>query len=319
MTLTERVQDALAPWVPRNSRVLLAVSGGADSVALAHLIKTLPYDPVIAHVDHQLRSGSARDAQFVGRLASQWGMPFRLKKTNVARFARRHGLGLEDAGRQLRYAALTDFANKSRCSFILTAHNANDQAETVLMNFLRGAGPAGLSGIPPVRNITGKVRLIRPLLSVTRQEIRRYLQTHRLSYREDPSNRSLRFTRNRIRHQLLPLLDKQFPGLKERLVGVAEVFREEQSLWTPQVNKELRKTVRKNNKNITVDLTRLLGYHRALGRRILRHLLTGISFQDTERIFHLALSTNGHLPIQLAGGLQVQRKGNKLIFPKRTA
>jgi tRNA(Ile)-lysidine synthase len=221
---------------------------------------------------------------------------------------------LEEAARDLRYKALLGMARKTGCSFIATAHTSEDQAETVLMNFLRGAGPAGLAGIPPVRQLAPGVNVIRPMLEASREEILGYLRVQRLSYRHDRTNRSPRFTRNRIRHCVLPLLETEYPGLRKRLVQAAEIFREEQAVWAEKVRPEFIKTVRQNGEKITVDLPKLLGYHKALGRRILRHLLTEISFQDIERVFQLARSQDGNHSVNLTGGLQAERKGKKLII-----
>jgi tRNA(Ile)-lysidine synthase len=295
------------------SRILCAVSGGPDSVVLAHQLKA-EADLVIGHVDHQMRTTSTRDARFVEALARRWGLPFKCARVPVPSHAAARKIGLEEAARELRYKALIKMARQTGCSRIATGHNADDQAETVLMNFLRGAGPAGLAGIPPRRTLAPGIEVFRPLLDTPRADILRYLQAHRLSYRQDPSNRSPKFTRNRIRHSLFPLLEKDYPGLRRRLAGMAEIFREEQALWSSRIEREFNKTVRQNGKNIAVDLPRLLGYHKALGRRILRHLLTGTSFQDVERVFQLALSRNGHLPIHLSGGQQVERKGSELLI-----
>ena len=314
MDLPFRVQQRMRESVPHKARIVCAISGGPDSVALAHLLKGLPYFVVLGHIDHQLRNNSSEDARFVRKLAKRWDLPYQMARITVPVHAAARRLGIEEAARDLRYKTLTKIAEKTRCSFIATAHTADDQAETVLMNFLRGSGPSGLAGIPPIRQLVPGLKLVRPLLGTSRAEITSYLQAHGLNSRQDPSNRSPRFTRNRIRHRLLPLLEKEYPGLKKRLVSLGDIFREEQSLWAPTVQVEFNKTVRQDGQKIAVDLPRLLGYHRALGRRILRHLLTGISFQDTERIFHLALSPNGHLLVQLSGGLQVERKGKKLII-----
>ena len=317
MNLSQSAQERLQSLVPRGSSVLCAVSGGPDSVALAHVMRGLPYTIVLGHVDHQMRVHSASDALFVQALAKKWDLPFKRARVAVPSYAAAHKISPEEAARDLRYKSLLKMAKKAGCSVIVTAHTADDQAETVLMNFMRGAGPAGLAGIPPARPLANGIQVVRPWLAVSRSDILAYLRSHRLRYREDPSNRSLRFTRNRIRKRVLPYLEKEYPGLKNRLVQTSEIFRGEQALWTGKVQREFSKTVRQNSKSTTVDLPRLLGYHRALGRRILRHLLTGISFQDTERVFQLAHCENGHLPIQLSGGLRVERKGDALIIRKR--
>lgn len=312
--LPQIVEKRLRAWVPVRSRLLAAVSGGPDSVALAHILRSLPYEVVIGHVDHQLRKNSSQDAHFVETLARGWDVPYRQAEVSVSSHAASVGMGIEEAARDLRYKALNKMAKQARCRAIATAHTADDQGETVLMNMLRGAGPSGLAGIPPVREAAAGLLIVRPLLTITRPEVLTYLKDQRLSFRQDPSNRSLQFTRNRIRSETLPYLEARHPGLKKRLAQMGDIFREEEGFWEPRTLQEFNKTVRKNGKKITVDLTRLLGYHRALGRRILRHLLKGITFSEVERVFELAYSPNANLTLQLSGGLQVVRKGQELTI-----
>jgi tRNA(Ile)-lysidine synthase len=231
--------------------------------------------------------------------------------------ARLRGLGLEAVAREARYKALAKMAKKSMCSAILTAHTADDQAETVLMNLLRGAGASGLAGIPPARELATGLPVLRPLLGISRREILAYLRRHRLPYRTDPTNRQRRFTRNRIRQETLPYLQKRFPGLSQRLVQLGAILRDEEDYWNRGIDKQFKETVRKNGQLTTVDLTRLLGYHKALGRRILRRAVGAIPFQDVERLFAWASSSNGSPLLKLAGGLQVTRKGPKLSIRRR--
>jgi tRNA(Ile)-lysidine synthase len=316
MDLQRRVQDRMRAWLPPQSSVLVAVSGGPDSVALAYSLRGLPYRFVIGHVDHGLRKSSRADAAFVRRLANRLGWPFRESRINVMAHRKRTRQGIEEAARELRYDALARMASLSHCAAVVTGHSADDQAETILMNFLRGAGPTGMSGIPPVRPLSRRLRLLRPMLAVTRTEVVSYVKKNRLTSRLDPTNRSDRFTRNRIRRHLLPELEKQYPGLKARLSQMADVFREDQALWAVKIQREINKTVRQNNKMIAVDLPRLLSYHKALGRRILRHFLTGISFQDLERVYQLALSPSRAPTVQLSGGFHVKRRGQALVITR---
>lgn len=274
-----------------------------------------PYSLIIGHIDHQLRKGSARDARFVERLARRWDIPCRVKRVDVSAYARRYGMGLEEAARELRYRALAAMAQQDRCVAILTAHTANDQTETVLMNFLRGAGPAGLAGIPAVRRLsrTDDCPLVRPLLHVRKDQILAYLRRYSLIYKHDPTNDSRRFSRNRIRHIALPYLEKLNPGLTERLLQTADIFRHEEDFWRGQVSRELRKTVRKDGQRFTVVLPQLLGYHKALSRRVLRHVLPGLSFQDIEQVLQLARSPERTSWLKLPGRWRVRREKNKLV------
>jgi tRNA(Ile)-lysidine synthase len=184
--------------------VLVAVSGGADSVALLHVLMTLAGELSlrlhVLHVDHGLRPDAGRDAEFVRRLAARLEVP-----ANVGRVTVPAGGSLEAAARAARYAALDAEARRVDARRIAVGHTADDQAETVLMRMLAGAGVRGLAGIPPVRG-----RIIRPLIETRRGELRAALEAAGLPWVEDPSNRDSKFLRNRIRHELLPLLSASY-------------------------------------------------------------------------------------------------------------
>jgi tRNA(Ile)-lysidine synthase len=200
--------------------VLVAVSGGADSVALLHLLLTLAPELSLSlhvlHVDHGLRSDSDRDAAFVCGLAARLGVP-----ADVARVTVPHGGSLEAAARAERYAALDAHARRLGARRIALGHTADDQAETVLMRMLGGAGVRGLAGMPAVRG-----RVIRPLIETRRADLVALLQAAGLPWIEDPSNRDPRFLRNRIRHELLPLLSGSYnPDLVASLDRLARLCR----------------------------------------------------------------------------------------------
>jgi tRNA(Ile)-lysidine synthase len=312
--LPELLRKAVAESVRLGDRLLVAVSGGPDSMALLHLCRGLPYQVLVGHVDHALRAGSAADARFVAEQAHRLGFKAAIQRVDVRRYARANGLGIEEAARDQRYAALSAMARRCGCRAVLTAHTADDQAETVLMNWLRGAGPAGLAGMPPARPLEGGRVLLRPLLEVQRMDLLSFLKSQKGISRLDPTNRNTRFHRNRIRRVLLPSLLQAYPGLSGRLGQAAAIFREEEGFWRETIGRKLAKTVRKNGKNQLIDLTRLFGYHKALGRRILRHVLPGLSFQELERVFALARSPDAADSLHFGGGLLVARKGDKLII-----
>jgi tRNA(Ile)-lysidine synthase len=201
-------------------RVLVAVSGGADSVALLHVLVALaPSLGVtlhVAHVDHRLRPDSARDAEFVAALAHRLRIPVEILPVDVSRVG-----SPEAAARVARYAALEACAGRLGLDRIAIAHTADDQAETVLMRVMEGAGPRGLAGIPPVRG-----RIIRPLIETRRADIVSELTRGGLSWVEDPSNLDRRFLRNRIRHDLLPALGRENPDIVAALGRTALLARE---------------------------------------------------------------------------------------------
>jgi tRNA(Ile)-lysidine synthase len=195
-------------------RVVAAVSGGADSVALLRALVHVGALPTVAHLDHALRPASTQDAVFVEGLAGQLGLAFVGERVDVGAVAARRGWNLEDAARKVRYSFLTRAAKQAGIGVILTAHTRNDQAETVLWQLLRGE--AVLPGMPQKRG-----HIHRPWLGVSRAELLAYLKALGQPWREDESNQNLKYTRNWIRHEALPLLGTRFPGLESSLARLA--------------------------------------------------------------------------------------------------
>jgi tRNA(Ile)-lysidine synthase len=216
-----RLEQRLAASWPaeawRDSHVVLAISGGADSVALLRAIVALKAacggsgKMFTAHLNHGLRSDEAdADAVWVAALCERLSVPLEIAKANVSLLADQQGDGLEAAARAARYDFLQQTAERLGARFVATAHTADDQVETVLQRILRGTGLSGLVGIPRARPLSNSVALVRPLLAVKRREIIDYLATLGQDYRVDSSNDDSRFTRNRLRHELLPLLRERF-------------------------------------------------------------------------------------------------------------
>jgi tRNA(Ile)-lysidine synthase len=211
-------------------RVLAAVSGGPDSVVLAHWLSVQArrkgLHVALLHVHHGLRGRAAeRDAAFVRALGIRLGLRASVARADVRARARRTGSGLEAAGRAERYRLLSARARRGRFDAVATGHQLDDQAETVLLHLLRGTSLEGLGGIAPRRPLSGSVELIRPLLPLTRAEVLAYLEVHGLEWREDATNRDPRFARNWVRAEVLPLLEARAPGVKDRLSAIAEAVR----------------------------------------------------------------------------------------------
>lgn len=213
-----------------HDRLIVGVSGGADSVALLDLLSQLPGLPlqlVVAHLNHCLRGReSDADEAFVQALASRYGLPCEVTRVAVQEQAARQRCSLEEAGREARYAFFEALRQRHQAAAVAVAHHADDQAETLLLRLLRGAGSTGLSAMAPRTD----ARIIRPLLGCTRQELRDYLAARQLKFREDSSNAKQDVLRNRIRHELLPLLQSYNPAIAERLAATAQLLGEEQQV-----------------------------------------------------------------------------------------
>ena len=213
--------------IPPGGGVLCALSGGADSMyLLCRLLEgreRYGWRVCAAHLNHGLRETAGRDEKFVRDWCGRRGVPLAVGFEDVAGYARREGLSLEEAGRTLRYRFLGQAALEAGCPLIATGHHAGDSAETVLMNLIRGCGLKGLAGIPERRD-----NIVRPMLEVSRGEIEAYLKEHGVPHVEDETNDDVNYTRNKVRHQLLPLLEELNPQAAAHIAAAARRLREDE-------------------------------------------------------------------------------------------
>lgn len=272
--LERRFLTTFPPEERGHHTCVIAVSGGSDSVALLHLVvRTHPRDGgrlVVAHVNHQLRGQeSEEDAAFCARLAESLGLKFHLLVRTMGRRDLAHA-GLEAAARRQRYAALLQIAEEEGARYVLTGHTADDQAETVLFRVFRGAGLRGLAGIPRCR-VFGPASLLRPLLEFRRAELQRYLTDLGIPYRSDRTNESLDFSRNCLRHVILPAAIQQVhPGAFEGLLKVAANAREAWAFLHESVCHLLEScTVKQTADEVVLRRTTLAAAHPFLIREVL--------------------------------------------------
>jgi tRNA(Ile)-lysidine synthase len=215
MPLDDLEKRFAVAWPPedwQHERILVAASGGSDSTALLCWLARAgdPQRLTVGHLHHGLRSEADEDALFVRELAKQYQLAFAEGRADVAGLANLAGDGIEAAAREARYAWLTKTAREIGARYVVTAHTADDQVETILQRILRGTGIAGLVGIPRVRLLADGISLMRPWLDFHRAELQDYLHLLNQSWREDASNQSRAMTRNRLRHELLPLLEREY-------------------------------------------------------------------------------------------------------------
>jgi tRNA(Ile)-lysidine synthase len=226
--LQTRVASVLKAAGVRSTPVVVGVSGGADSLALLVLLTELrgelALDLTAAHLDHALRPDSADDAAFVAECCRNWSVPLVTERLSVAVS---ESIASEDAARDARRDFFSRTCGAVRAAWVALAHTANDQAETVLHRLLRGTGPRGLRGMSTQAPLNHQAQIVRPLLDVSRDELERWLVARGQGWRTDATNTDSRFTRNRIRHTLLPLLREQFnPQVDSALVRLAKQCRE---------------------------------------------------------------------------------------------
>jgi tRNA(Ile)-lysidine synthase len=322
-------------------RAGVAVSGGADSVALLRLLENLRerlgVKLLVVHFDHSLRAAeSDADARFVKELAAERGMECVIGREDVAAAAASNKWNLEDAARRLRYAFFERLVTEGQATRVMVAHTADDQAETVLAHIFRGTGPTGLAGIYPA---VGAVA--RPLLEERREDLRKYLRGIGQGWREDATNRDLTRQRARIREQLLPLIERDYsPGIVDRLCGLAGLAREEEIFWSALVENRFRELVPSGAGKFAVRISALLapldisafardGESTALGalterlvRRIYRELRghrAGLDSKHVAQVVRLASASSSGRRAELPGGILVERNFDELVFSHASA
>lgn len=258
-----------------HDHIVVAVSGGADSMVLLHVLQELAPEKkltlTVAHFNHQIRGDQAvRDAEFVRQYAATNGLACILGLKDVPHYAAEHRLSLEDAARICRYQFLRDTAREVGATKIALAHNHNDQAETLLMRFIRGTGSKGLCGMQETRLLDG-IPLIRPLLHTSRTAIEAYVREHQLQFQHDETNDEVVFVRNKLRHQIIPRLKELNPNLEETLARMSVLFTDEEQYWeglATQTYRELLITA--SAREIKLDSQSLHMLPKALQRRVIR-------------------------------------------------
>jgi tRNA(Ile)-lysidine synthase len=336
--------------IPVGVRVVIGVSGGPDSLALLNALHELSgplkLGIIVAHLDHGLRRGSAADAAFVRTTAARLGLPFHGARTDVAKLASRRKCSVEEAGRLARYSFFYRTARNVGAGVVAVGHNRDDQAETVLMRLLRGASASGLGGIAPKRRLDDPlasiasgagaarhtpaslasrsgpgrpVSLVRPLLDLSRAEIEGYLAARRIRPRRDPTNRNTGFLRNKIRHELIPLLERKYnPQLRALLARTARTLQEEDGLLESVAVASLLRIAEARRAGVALDARGLNGLPLPVRRRVLRlaavragAVLNRLTRSHLDALVRLAGVETGetHIP-----GAVARRAGTRLVI-----
>lgn len=327
MKLSARVAENIARHnlFSPGSTVIVALSGGADSTAMLHILAGLTkLEPrlVVAHLNHCLRGDeSDRDEEFSRSLAARLNLPFEFVRVDVKEAAKLNGLNLEDAGRHARISFLDDMRLKWDAAAVAVAHHADDQAETVLMRLLRGSGATGLAGM---RFLNGR-GYIRPLLNCTREEIETYLLHRGLEWREDASNRDTTWLRNRIRYELLPELEQYNPSVAACLGITAQLLADENDLLDDLAAEAAASLCTFTTDSVSCSIRSLLINPVALRRRIyrlmFRHvsgLLQNFSHLHTEAIESLINSDKPNSLLNLPGHISLNRAYDRIVIERRS-
>jgi tRNA(Ile)-lysidine synthase len=316
-------------------KLVVAVSGGSDSVCLLHILVKLREELDIrlhvAHLNHQLRGDESKaDAQYVSELAHQLGIPATIEERDVKSHQAQHHISLEEAAREVRYAFLAEVAKSIGASQVAVGHTIDDHIETILMHLIRGTGTRGLCGLQPstewqLRQNENSLTIIRPLLQISRQETANYCHDHKLSPRLDASNLSLSPLRNRIRHQLLPLLKSYNPRVAEALLRTAQIATDDLAFLDEESARIWDKIAQEQEDTIILDKQKFLELPPALKRHLLRvaiekrlGTLKDIETRHIEGIM-AALTKPAGRSINLPGGLSFSIEYNRYLLAPRAA
>ena len=323
MTVIDSVRGTIRrhALLPPGSRVAVALSGGADSVALLFALREIAggEGAVLvgaAHLNHQLRGADANaDEEFCRALAATLALPIDVERVDVAQRARDTGVSIEQAAHTERYAFFSRAAARLGATAIAVAHTKDDQAETFLLRLLRGAGPRGLSGMHPRAGL-----VVRPLLDTPRSAVRAFLSERQVAFREDASNADLAIPRNRIRHELLPLLDERFaPGIVDVLDREAAIAREDAEFLDEAARQAAERLISKRAREVTFDAAALLAEPPAIARRVIRlaqQMAAGpgrfVGFDAGEAVLRFVVSkSTGQLDLP---GHRVNRRGGRIVL-----
>jgi tRNA(Ile)-lysidine synthase len=326
--LWQTVLQTIRPFslTASHTKLLIGVSGGIDSLSLLHLLwrQLGPVQLVVAHLNHGLRPEADGDAQFVVETAVSWQISYVTEKINAAEVAETQRLSLEAAARLVRYQFLARQAALVGATAVVTAHHADDQAETVLLHLLRGSGSAGLRGMLPVGVVPESegMPLLRPFLTTPRAELEAYCARHALQPRHDSSNEDVQFTRNRIRHELLPLLQTYNPQVSAHLQQMAIITADEYAALLSLFDQVWPDILVAQGKDwLVLERQRLVAQPVAWQRLALRRavqqlssLTTEISFQTIELARLLILENQSGAEASLPGGLIMQVAAHEVTF-----
>lgn len=324
--LHEVIKEELLALDAVGARLMVAVSGGPDSVALCRLLHDLrtdlSLDLIVAHVNHQLRQPAAdEDEGFVRDLASRLGLPFECRRLTPEERGRSDRYRtLEEWAREARYAALAEIARETASPFVATGHTADDQAETVLLRIVRGTGLAGLTGIPVRRQLVPGVEVIRPALRLRREALVEWLRTIGQPYRTDELNLNPAFTRNRIRHEVLPLLRQINPRVEEAICRLSSVAAEYLAVLEP-LTAELRQraVLYDGEQKVILSAPALERAPGILARELFRELWAekgwpqqAMGFTEWSRLEDLLYSNEG--VVELPGHIRARRFGGTIVI-----
>lgn len=303
--VVRQIQRAVRAAIPQGSQVVVAVSGGADSMALAAAVQSLVQEKYcraqVVHVEHGLRGQEAlADARLVADFCNQYQLPYACEHVRVRQLVQQEKLSVEDAARRLRYQVLYRWLDRLQADYLLTAHHRDDQAETVLLKLFRGAGLEGLAAMAPQQG-----KLLRPFLNLPRTLLKSYCAIKNINYCYDSSNADLHYSRNRVRQELLPYLEKYFnPAIRQQLAQTAKILQEDADYLEDLAAAKLRELGSRQPEGWILQTTGWSDYPQSLRKRILRQAYfyltkSTLSYDLTESLDSLCLDARSGRSVDL--------------------
>ena len=309
-----------------NDKIVLGVSGGPDSLFMLDILnklkKDLQIELIVAHVNHKIRAEADEEEEFVRQFCEKIGIEFYYKRIEVEKYANNNKIGLEEAGRKVRYEFFEEVCNKAGANKIAVAHNKNDKVETMIMHILRGSGISGLQGIQPQAN-----KIIRPIIEIERKDIEKYCEEQKLDPRIDKSNQDNTYTRNKIRNVVIPYINQEFnPNFIETMTRLSELITEENTFLNKLTETEYKKIlIQKIDNQISLDLKKFNELDNIIKKRIILYTVAnlrggsqGIEKVHIENIVKLCKNNVGNKFLIPNKGLKVLVKDKKIFFIKES-
>lgn len=326
----EQVYDAIKKYnlINENDKIIIGVSGGPDSICILHVLnllkEKLKIQIYVAHVNHMIRKEADSETRYVQGFCKNLGIDCYVKKIDVIKYAKERKIGTEEAGRIIRYNFFDEVLKKFKANKIVTAHNSNDNAETVLLNILRGSGLSGLKGIEPIRDN----KYIRPLIETSRKDIEEYCKTNNLNPKIDKSNLESIYKRNKVRNNLIPYIQKEFnPNFLNSINRLSEVVAEENEYMekiTKQTFKEIcvvDNNIENAQNQIELDLKKFNSLELVIKRRVILYTIRkvlgntlGIEKVNIDEIIKLCENNIGNKYLTPTKNIKIAIKNKKIYF-----
>ena len=329
--LKEQVEKTIKKYnqIESGDKIILGVSGGPDSISMLNILNEIrkekngiDFEIVVAHINHMIREEATEDEEYVRLFCEKENIKFFAKRAQILKISQEHKIGTEEAGRKIRYDFFEEILKKENANKIATAHNANDNAETILMNILRGTSPSGIKGIEPIR----ENKYIRPLIECKREDIEEYCKKENLNPRIDKTNYENIYTRNKIRNILIPLIKKEFnPNIIETLNRLSEIAKIEDIYFEEIIEKKYREIAELNDfnqeKKIILDLEKFNKENIVIKNRLILYTINklvgstkGIEKIHVNDIIKLCEKNIGNKFLQPKKHIKILIKNKKIIF-----